>query len=101
MSNKRILIVEDNSDLRSLMINFLNKQVGISVVGEASNGIEALDFLLKHEVDIMLLDIMLPIMDGFVLLEKMRCIDKHSFPTVIVISSLARSDFIKYVLFYP
>jgi two-component system response regulator (stage 0 sporulation protein A) len=95
MDDTRVLIVEDNSDLRKLMIDFLDKQVGISVLGEASNGVEALDFQARNEVDLILLDIIMPQMDGFKMLEKMRSNDIRSCPNVIVVSSLARKEFIK------
>ena len=65
-----IMIVEDNANQRKLMSAVLS-QYGYTVVA-ASDGIEALDVLDKKHVDLIILDIMMPRMDGFEFTETLR-----------------------------
>ena len=66
----RILVVEDAKDLNRLIVKTLTR-AGYSVDG-CFNGEEALDHLLGAEYDGIILDVMMPKMDGYVLLQKLR-----------------------------
>ncbi|MDD5772358.1 MAG: response regulator [bacterium] len=63
MSNKKILVIEDDKNLQKLIQYNLDKADFKSVVAKSAE--EALDILKKQSVDLILLDIMLPGMDGF------------------------------------
>ena len=64
----RILLVEDNQDLQKYIGTLLaDYQIQI-----ASNGQEALDFLKENEVELIISDVMMPVMDGFELLEHLK-----------------------------
>ena len=65
-----IMVVEDDANQRRLMSTVL-EQYGYTVV-QACDGIDALDQLEKNHVDLMILDIMMPRMDGFELTETLR-----------------------------
>ena len=65
-----IMIVEDDANQRKLMSTVL-EQYGYNVI-QATDGIDALDQLDKKHVDLMILDIMMPKMDGFELTETIR-----------------------------
>lgn len=65
-----ILLVEDDLSARSLMARILEKMEW--KVYEAGNGQEALDLLEQHKPNLILLDLMMPVMDGFEFLIKMR-----------------------------
>lgn len=66
----RVLVVEDAKDMNRLIVKTLTR-AGYSVDG-CYNGEEALDFLAGAEYDAILLDVMMPKMDGYALLEKLR-----------------------------
>ena len=66
----RILVVEDNKDMNFLIVRTL-KKAGYSVEG-CYDGEEAKDYLLGAEYDAVLLDIMMPKLDGYGLLKQMR-----------------------------
>ena len=66
----RVLVVEDNPDARLLLTRYL-REAGLHVDG-VTNGRDALDHLNRHPVDLVLLDLMMPEMDGFTLLGRMR-----------------------------
>ena len=68
--NATILVVEDESALRQLAYETLTHE-GYKVL-QAENGVEALAVLEQEEVDLVLSDIIMPVMDGNVLVEKIR-----------------------------
>lgn len=68
--NETILVVEDESALRELSASIL-RQEGYKVF-EAANGVEALAVLEKERINLVLTDVIMPIMDGNVLAEKIR-----------------------------
>lgn len=61
--NKQILIAEDEPRMRRLIKDYLSKE-DFSIV-EASNGKEALDLFQNHKFDLLILDIMMPLLNGF------------------------------------
>jgi two-component system, OmpR family, response regulator len=66
----KVLVVDDEDHIRELVALYL-KDEGFDVV-EKSNGVDALDYAENHPVDLVLLDIMMPQMDGWVLCTKLR-----------------------------
>ena len=94
MTNTRILIVDDHGSLRKSMAEYLRKQEGIEEVREAANGVEALKLLTEGHFDILVTDIVMPMMDGYMLLEELRRQQITPQPRIIVASALGRDDFI-------
>lgn len=90
----RVLIAEDNALQRNLLIDGLDGQSGIRIVGAASNGLEALDMIQELRPQVLLLDMVLPGLDGFGLLEKLQHFSDNQRPAVIATTSLGRDDFI-------
>lgn len=60
----RVLIVDDHAMVRSGLRNFLYAYEWIDPIGEAANGAEAIAFCAAHEVDVALMDVVMPEMDG-------------------------------------
>lgn len=60
----KILIVDDQSLFREALITLLNSEPEFEIVGDASNGEEALRMVLQHNPDVVLMDLRMPIMDG-------------------------------------
>ncbi len=65
-----ILIVDDEKQMRDL-IRIMLQQEAHTTYG-ASNGQQALDILAQMDVDLLLLDVMMPEMDGFVVCQRIR-----------------------------
>lgn len=82
-----ILIAEDEAHLRHLMTNSLEK-LGYTV-HVAANGQEALDLFRRVEVDLVILDIVMPVLDGF---DTCRAIRAQSSVPVIMLTALSRPD---------
>ena len=94
MQGIRILVVDDCQELRKHMAEALLHQEGIVGVDEAANGAEAIELLLRRPYDIMVTDIVMPVMDGYALLREMRRMRLAPMPQVIMATALARDDFV-------
>ncbi|MHC4955739.1 MAG: response regulator transcription factor [Planctomycetota bacterium] len=86
MGRAKVFVVEDDHAIRRGLVDTL--AAGGYATIESANGKEALDMALAAEIDLLLLDIMLPGMDGFSLLEELR----KSRPALPVIMLTARGD---------
>jgi NarL family two-component system response regulator LiaR len=60
----RILIVDDHALVRLGLRHYLYGFDWLKTVGEAENGAQAVDFCAKHDVDVVLMDMMMPVMNG-------------------------------------
>ncbi len=60
----KTLVVDDNEAFRSGFVEYLKTDNNISIVGEASNGFEAVALCSVLEPDLVLMDVSMPIMDG-------------------------------------
>jgi CheY-like chemotaxis protein len=81
----RVLVAEDNAVNRELLRELLNTR-GYSVI-EACNGQEALDMVEQSQPDLLLLDIGMPILDGFATVRKIR--ENPSLATLPVLAVTA------------
>ena len=72
-----MLIVDDDEEIRHVL-RILCETEGLTVVGEASNGVEAVPLALHHQPDIVILDYMLPRLDGEGAAEILRTLTPES-----------------------
>ncbi len=84
---RKILIAEDNTELNDMMRNYLIK-AGHSVY-QAFNGAQALEYARSMQPDLVLLDIMMPVIDGYEVCTSLR--NEMSIP-VIVVSAIVGED---------
>ncbi|MGL4799569.1 MAG: response regulator, partial [Cellulosilyticaceae bacterium] len=68
----RLVIVDDDVLIRESLKVILGTYEGIEVVGACSNGKECIDTVCKQEVDVILLDMRMPVMDGLEVLKYMK-----------------------------
>lgn len=93
MENKniKILIADDNDEFCIILKDYLNNQEGFNVVGVAKNGIEALKFIDENKPDLVILDIIMPHLDGLGVLEKLNLNkDSELAPKIIVLSAVGQ-----------
>lgn len=90
---KKVLIIEDDSFLQGLEVSKLEK-VGYSVI-TASSGEEAIKKIYEPDIDIILLDLILPGFDGFEILKRIRATEALRNIPVIVFSNLSEEKDIK------
>ncbi len=84
----KVLVVDDSPFIRIALKKLLSSAEDIEVIGEASNGKEAVELVQKLKPDVVTLDVNMPIMDGLTALEKIRkvCPDCK----VLMISALTK-----------
>lgn len=89
MAAKHILIVEDDHDVAQSVAEVLEAS-GYGT-GIAANGLEALDYLQTHtQTDLILLDMMMPVMDGWQFRREQARLESVADVPVIVVSAVAR-----------
>ena len=81
---RKILVIDDRWENRSVVVNLLTP-IGFQVF-EATNGAEGLDKAMELMPDVIITDLVMPIMDGFELLRRLRNFDQFK-DTVIIVSS--------------
>lgn len=88
----KVAIAEDHDLVRQGLVALINRELGLKIIFDVGNGQELLDELDEKEVDIVLLDLNMPIMNGQQAMREMR----ERFPEVkiIVVSMLYDDDFI-------
>lgn len=84
MRKIKVLVVEDSYMFRGVLVNGLNSDSGIEVVATANDPFEARDMIIKHNPDVMTLDVEMPKMDGIEFLRKLM--PQHPMPVVMVSS---------------
>ena len=89
----RLVLADDHVMLRQGLVSLLNEQDGMQVVGEANNGTEVLDILKNQTVDVLLLDIEMPGMDGFDTLREVRKLKTP--PKTLVLTMHKSPQFLK------
>jgi len=94
MAAKKLLLVEDDPQIRGL-VNLLLRREDIQIT-EAADGGETMQYLANETYDVILLDIMMPVMDGYEVLRRIRTetINAHT-PVVILTSRAQDADILK------
>jgi DNA-binding response OmpR family regulator len=89
--NKKVLVVEDDDFLRKLMIEQLSEKY---VVVSARDGEEAVKSIIAENPDLLVLDLLLPKLDGFSVLQQLRDMadPKKANMPVLVVSNLASQE---------
>ena len=85
-SNPTVLVVDDNKGVLEFLLLLLSKH-GLSVIG-ASNGNECLDIVKSRPVDLIILDVMMPVLDGLQVCHEL----KKTTPSIPIILLTARDD---------
>ena len=81
----RVLIVDDHPVVRAGLASLLRRQAGVKLAGAAHSGEEAMEVLKRFSVDVMLLDLRMPSINGIDLLNLLRT--QENPPRVIILSS--------------
>ena len=94
MDRIRVMLADDNLNILRLLTDYLARKPDIEVVAAVSDGMEIPDAVAASAPDILVLDIIMPRRDGFMTLEALNGMEPALRPRVIVLTGLARDDFI-------
>ena len=86
--NEKILVVDDEKEIADLLEVYLKNDNYI--VHKYYNGIEALECIQKTEIDLAILDVMLPDIDGFRICQKIR--ENYYFPVIMLTAKIDDGD---------
>lgn len=90
----KVGMADDNREVVHLIEEYLSSQQDLEVVGVAYNGLECLQMVEEKKPDVLLLDIIMPHMDGLGVLEEIRNKGQH-FPNVIMLTAFGQEDVTK------
>ena len=91
----RILVADDNEEMRQAMAEYLQQQDGMKVVGQAGSGAETLRMVVETQPDVLLLDMIMPNTDGFGVLQQLQNLSAGRRPKTIAVTALGRDDFVR------
>lgn len=94
---KKILICDDSAFMRNIIKNILSNY-GYDVIGEASNGLEAVKKYIETKPDLVFMDITMPELDGLGALK--RIIDYNPKAEIIMCSAMGHNAFIEEAIGY-
>ncbi len=90
MAKIKILVVDDHPVVRKGMVAMLETEPDLEVAGECANGAEALEKYASLRPDVVLMDLVMPVMDGIEAIQKMRSLDPDAH--VLVLTSFTTDD---------
>ena len=93
-----ILIADDTAFNRKLVKNILSHNLKDAVFEEANNGLEVLDIVSEHSIDLIILDLIMPILDGYETLRKLKNDERFQSIPVIVNSAITEIESIQHTL---
>mgnify|MGYP000930038476 CR=1 FL=1 len=88
----KVLIVDDQSLVREGLCLMLSMYDNIKLVGEATNGKEAVEFLTEKEVDLILMDIRMPVIDGVEATKIIKA--KYPLIKIIILTTFNEDEYI-------
>lgn len=91
----RILIADDNVQYVNLLEEYINQKCDMEVVGIANDGLTAIAMMKDLKPDVMVLDIIMPKLDGIGVLEKIKMESIMPLPKIIMLTGIGQEHFIK------
>lgn len=89
----KVLIADDNKDFVDILHDYLEKQDDFTVVGTAYNGLETLDLISLKLPDVVVLDIIMPHLDGIGVLEKLAQTEELvSRPKIVMLTAFGQEN---------
>ncbi|NLW22446.1 MAG: sporulation transcription factor Spo0A [Tissierellia bacterium] len=90
MDKKKILIADDNREFCEILSKFLSMEEDFQVAGVAKDGLEAIDKIKEEEPDVLILDIIMPHLDGLGVLETLHKLDLRKKPKIVILSAVGQ-----------
>lgn len=86
MIELNVAIAEDNPQMMNLLNDMLEKETGFRVVGRADNGEDAYDMIMKTNPDLVLMDVIMPKLDGISVMKKVKK-ERNVSPAFIMVTA--------------
>ena len=92
MKKIRLLVVDDQTVVREGLAAILTNYSDIEVIGQAADGIQAVEIIKKEKPDVLLLDMMMPNQDGLTTIPKVREVSPNT--RILVVTAYAENDLV-------
>jgi two-component system response regulator (stage 0 sporulation protein A) len=93
MLKVKVGIADDNRDFCEILTGFLRKQEEIEISFIAHDGLQTVEEIKKQLPDVLILDMIMPHMDGLGVLEGISGLELSEFPKIIVLSAVGQESF--------
>ena len=90
MARTRVMIADDNREFCELLREYFDGQEDMEVVAVAHNGLEAIDFIMRSEPDVVILDIIMPHLDGIGVLERLSEMELKKRPKIVMLTAFGQ-----------
>jgi len=94
-SKIKVAILDDNTGIREILKEYINMQDDMEVVGVAWDGVTGLEIIKSACPDVVIMDMIMPQLDGLGVLEHLNSGDLQSPPVVICLSAVGQEDLIR------
>jgi two-component system response regulator (stage 0 sporulation protein A) len=91
----KVVVVDNNQALCEVMARIIDDQPDMEVIGTAYNGLDALDLVQKTLPDVLIIDIVMPYLNGPGVMLRLRESDLPRLPKIIVVTAFEHGEFIK------
>lgn len=88
----KVLVADDNQEFCSILKDYFLDKKEFEMVGVCSNGLEVFDYLGQKAVDVLILDLIMPYMDGIGVLEKMAEMKLQPRPKIIILTAFGQEN---------
>ncbi|KGP91906.1 chemotaxis protein CheY [Pontibacillus chungwhensis BH030062] len=92
MEKIKVCLADDNRELLNMLEDYFDEQSDIEVIGTAYNGQECLEMLEDMDPDVLVLDIIMPHVDGLAVLRRMKELGKQKLPNVIMLTAFGQEE---------
>jgi DNA-binding NarL/FixJ family response regulator len=90
----RVLVVDDEALIRAGFRALVGSAAGLTVVGEAANGAEAVESVRRLRPDVVLIDVRMPVMDGLEATRRIMRDDPPAFTRVLIVTTFDRDEYV-------
>lgn len=85
--NVKIIVAEDNRNLCQILQDYIQREENLEIVGVAYNGLEAWELIQKHNPDLVIMDLVMPNLDGLEVLERLNSRSSVPRPKTIMLTA--------------
>ncbi len=95
MNVTKVLLVDDNQEFCNMLADYVNEQEDMEVIGLAYNGNQALEIMEEEQPDLLILDIIMPHLDGLGVLERIKDRPELKSMTTIMLTAFGQDSITK------
>ena len=88
----KVLVADDNREFCGILKSYFTNDPDFQLIDVCTNGMEVINVLQKEEVEVLILDLIMPYMDGIGVLEKINSMNLEKRPRVIILTAFGQEN---------